>query len=158
MDRSSSRRMGPLAQCLALAALAATARAACTCPDTPAPCTTDSLFSDSGEDDCVPNAAGLLDASIVMQSSSDLSAVDLGGITLLLRPDTAPDTAPGSRPDSRLGSSRPEPAAASGQQASRSQQQEPAAAGDLFTHQPTLTRLNSLRETLTRSTNVESQI
>jgi hypothetical protein len=80
MDRSS-RRMGPLAQCLALAALAATARAACTCPDTPAPCTTDSLFSDSGEDDCVPNAAGLLDASIVMQSSSDLSAVDLGGIT-----------------------------------------------------------------------------
>lgn len=71
--------MGRRASALFFLCGVATAHAACTCPDVPTPCTTESLFSDSGEDNCVP-MGGTLDASIVMPSSSELIAVDLGGI------------------------------------------------------------------------------
>ena len=53
--------------------------AACTCPDSPTTCTTDNLFSDTGEDDCVPTG-GLLEASLVVSATTALTAVDLGGI------------------------------------------------------------------------------
>ena len=70
--------LAPVALCVAL--LATSARAACTCPDTPFTCTVDSLFSISGEENCVPSG-GVLDASIVMPAATELTAVDFAGLT-----------------------------------------------------------------------------
>jgi len=53
--------------------------AACTCPDSTNTCTTDNLFSETGEDNCVPTG-GLLDASLVVAATAALTAVDLGGL------------------------------------------------------------------------------
>ena len=49
-------------------------------PDSPTTCTIDNLFSETGQDDCVPTAAGLLDASLVLPATTALAAVDLSGL------------------------------------------------------------------------------
>eukprot|EP01045_Picozoa_sp_COSAG04_P004807 COSAG04_NODE_214_length_20089_cov_206.678189_13_plen_94_part_00 len=52
----------------------------CTCPDIAAVCTTADLFSSSGEDDCVPSAGGLLDATLSIPTTTLLEVVSLSGI------------------------------------------------------------------------------